>query len=130
MKRYYLATSTKARHGLWKDVKAILEKHAALELDWTVMFDNYLKAPSDALRKTIASSEIACVKSADIFVLLLPGGYGTMVEFGAAYAAGKPIIVFDPYQKMGVYHFLHLPGLQVTDNLEELESKFVELCEN
>tara|TARA_R110000751_G_scaffold76798_7_gene154810 strand:+ start:69 stop:461 length:393 start_codon:yes stop_codon:yes gene_type:complete len=130
MKRFYLATGAEKRHGLWVDVRKILEKHAALELDWTVMLDNYLKNPSPALRATIATSEIACVQSADIFVLIIPGGFGSMVEYGAAYAAGKPILVFDPYKKTGVYHFLNLPGIYITGDLQELEDKFRELCGN
>lgn len=121
--RYYLATGQDNR-GLFSDVRALLDNHGALELDWTVMIDNYMQNPSLALKKTIAASEIACVKSADVFVLILPGGHGSMVEFGTAYACGKDIFVYDPMHKMERYHFLRLPGLNIVDNLDDLEEQF------
>lgn len=36
----------------------------------------------------IALAEIAAVREADVLVVLLPGGYGTHVEIGAALALG------------------------------------------
>ena len=40
-----------------------------------------------------ALAEIAAVREADVLVVLLPGGYGTHVEIGAALALGKPVIL-------------------------------------
>jgi len=43
-----------------------------------------------------ASAELAGVREADVLVVLLPGGYGTHVEIGAALALGKPVIIHAP----------------------------------
>jgi nucleoside 2-deoxyribosyltransferase len=41
----------------------------------------------------IAVAELKGVREADVLVVLLPGGYGTHVEIGAALALGKPVIL-------------------------------------
>ena len=46
-------------------------------------------------------------------------------EYGAAYASGKPIIVFDPYANLGKYHFMKLRGLAIVNNLDDLEEEFI-----
>lgn len=46
-----------------------------------------------------ALAEIAAVREADVLVVLLPGGYGTHVEIGAALALGKPVILHAPDRK-------------------------------
>jgi nucleoside 2-deoxyribosyltransferase len=47
----------------------------------------------------IAVAELAGVREADVLIALLPGGYGTHVEIGAALALGKPVILHAPDQK-------------------------------
>jgi nucleoside 2-deoxyribosyltransferase len=47
----------------------------------------------------IAAEELAGVQAADVLIVLLPGGYGTHVEIGAALALGKPVILHAPDQK-------------------------------
>lgn len=49
--------------------------------------------------REIAIAEIAGVRDADVLVALLPGGYGTHVEIGAALALGKQIILHTPDQE-------------------------------
>ena len=44
-------------------------------------------------------AEMAAVREADVLVVLLPGGYGTHVEIGAALALGKPVILHAPDRK-------------------------------
>src|SRR4051812_32235737 len=46
-----------------------------------------------------AQAEIAGVQEADVLIVLLPGGFGTHVEIGAALALGKPIILHAPDRK-------------------------------
>lgn len=41
----------------------------------------------------IAESEIGGIKSADVVIVLMPGGYGTHVELGAALSLGKPVVM-------------------------------------
>jgi len=47
----------------------------------------------------IALAELAGVAEADVLVVLLPGGYGTHVEIGAALAAGKRVVLHAPDQQ-------------------------------
>jgi nucleoside 2-deoxyribosyltransferase len=47
----------------------------------------------------VALREIAGVRDADVLIVLLPGGFGTHVEIGAALALGKPVILHAPDQK-------------------------------
>jgi nucleoside 2-deoxyribosyltransferase len=44
----------------------------------------------------VAQQEIAGVRAADVLIVLLPGGFGTHVEIGAALALGKPVVVHAP----------------------------------
>jgi nucleoside 2-deoxyribosyltransferase len=47
----------------------------------------------------LALAELAGVREANVLIVLLPGGYGTHVEIGAALALGKPVILHAPDQK-------------------------------
>lgn len=47
----------------------------------------------------IALKELKGVEEADALIVLLPGGYGTHVEIGAALALGKPVILHAPDRK-------------------------------
>jgi nucleoside 2-deoxyribosyltransferase len=47
----------------------------------------------------VAVAELKGVRDADVLVVLLPGGYGTHVEIGAALALGKPVILHAPDRK-------------------------------
>jgi Nucleoside 2-deoxyribosyltransferase len=55
-------------------------------------------ASSDEYGK-IALAELKGVRDADVLVVMLPGGFGTHVEIGAALALGKPVIVHAPDRK-------------------------------
>jgi len=44
----------------------------------------------------IALAELQGVHEADVLIALLPGGFGTHVEIGAALALGKPVILHAP----------------------------------
>src|SRR5262249_46847856 len=43
-----------------------------------------------------AVAELAGVKDADVLIVLLPGGYGTHVEIGAALALEKRVVMHAP----------------------------------
>ena len=47
----------------------------------------------------IAQAELAGVREADVLIVLLPGGFGTHVEIGAALALSKPVIIHAPDRK-------------------------------
>src|SRR5260370_18430217 len=48
----------------------------------------------------IALKELDGVRDADVLIVLLPGGYGTHVEIGAALALGKQVILHAPDRKI------------------------------
>ena len=90
----YIATSlaNHANHNLLRDE---LAKHGIrLSFDWTLPRDPEIP------RSELAWLELQGVKYADLVVVLLPGGRGTHVEFGAALAYEKPIIVYGPEQQV------------------------------
>ena len=58
---------------------------------WTAGDEGGPEAYSD-----IAIRELRGVLEADVLIVLLPGGYGTHVEIGAALALGKPVILYAP----------------------------------
>lgn len=72
----------------------------------------------------IALAELAGVREADVLIVLLPGGYGTHVEIGAALALGKPVIIHAPDQKTletpyaCVFHYHPLVTLLVSERVD------------
>src|SRR5260370_31106916 len=44
----------------------------------------------------VALKELEGVRKPDVLIVLLPGGFGTHVEIGAALALGKPVILHSP----------------------------------
>ena len=54
------------------------------------------EAHNPAVYADMAQAELAGVREADVLIVLLPGGFGTHVEIGAALALGKRIIIHAP----------------------------------
>jgi nucleoside 2-deoxyribosyltransferase len=90
-KRFYLST----RKDRGAEGAALLQ--ALKSRGWECTF-NWTAQPEGGPAKysEIALAEIAAVQDADVLVVLLPGGYGTHVEIGAALALGKPVIMHAP----------------------------------
>lgn len=72
----------------------------------------------------IAQAELAGVREADVLIVLLPGGFGTHVEIGAALALEKPIIIHAPDRKTletpyaCVFHYHPLVALLVSERVD------------
>lgn len=81
-------------------------------------------AHSAAEHGDIAKAELAGVRDADVLIVLLPGGFGTHVEIGAALALGKPVIIHAPDQKTldtpykCVFHYHPLVKLLISESLD------------
>ena len=64
------------------------------------------------------------MRDADVLVVLLPGGYGTHVEIGAALALGKPVILHAPDRKtletpyLCVFHYHPAVKLVISEPLD------------
>lgn len=94
VKRYYLSTR-KDRSAEADSLSATL-KARGWERTFTWTPDDG-EGPEE--HAAIAKAELQGVRDADVLVVLLPGGYGTHVEIGAALALGKPVILHAPDQK-------------------------------
>jgi nucleoside 2-deoxyribosyltransferase len=83
------------------------------------------EGPCDAAEYAkIAQAELSGVQQADALIVLLPGGFGTHVEIGAALALRKPIIIHAPDHKTletpyaCVFHYHPLVTLLVSERVE------------
>jgi hypothetical protein len=111
-KRFYLSTRKD------RSAEGAVLSAALIAQGWSCTFDwAALKDVVPSRYGEIAKAEIAGVRDADVLVVLLPGGYGTHAEIGAALALGKPIIIHAPNQQVldtpypCVFHF-H-PGVKI-----------------
>lgn len=88
--RVYIATRLEraADHRLVRDALAALGHQ--LTYDWTIHGSVWADG-HDKIRQ-VAAAELEGVTSADLVIVLLPGGRGTHTELGAAIAAGRPVL--------------------------------------
>lgn len=91
MKRVYIATGLDnwKRHNQLRDM--LLAHHIGLTYDWTP-HGAIWAAERDRLRE-VAELEADGVITADLVVVLLPGGRGTHAEMGIAIGAGRPVLL-------------------------------------
>ena len=92
-KRFYLAT----RKDRATEADQLLEALKAEGWERTFTWINE-ETGADGHAK-LAQAELAGVREADVLIVLLPGGFGTHVEIGAALALGKPVILHSPDRK-------------------------------
>jgi len=90
-KRFYLSTRKNSSARAEALLEALKASGWQRTFDWTD-WGNI----GSARYAELASAEIAAVKEADVLVVLLPGGFGTHVEIGAALALKKPVIIHAP----------------------------------
>jgi nucleoside 2-deoxyribosyltransferase len=90
-KHFYLSTR-KDRNAEAGPLLAALKA-----IGWERTFDWAHRGASTASEYAdLAVAEIAGIRDADVLIVLLPGGYGTHVEIGAALALEKPVILHAP----------------------------------
>lgn len=111
-KRFYVAT----RKDRSAQADALSEILGAEGWERTFAWTELDASNPDEFAAT-AVAEVEAVRRADVLIVLLPGGYGTHVEIGAALALGKPVILHAPDRKTlqtpypCVFHY-H-PGVKV-----------------
>jgi nucleoside 2-deoxyribosyltransferase-like protein len=93
-KRYYLST----RKDRSSQAAPILEALKARGWERTFVWKDEGGSSPDGYAEA-ALAELEGVREADVLIVLLPGGFGTHVEIGAALALGKPVILHAPDQK-------------------------------
>lgn len=92
-KRFYLATQKDSSSRAETLLKALSAHGWQRTYTWTNE-DTGKDRSSE-----IALAELQGVKDADVLIALLPAGFGTHVEIGAALAWGKPVILHAPDEK-------------------------------
>lgn len=88
--RYYLASSLDNAA-----VAAALAERLATE-GHAVTYRWWLHGPQPHRMREVSQLEMLGVLTADVVIVLLPGGRGTHVEMGAAIAAGKSVVLVGP----------------------------------
>lgn len=118
-KRFYLST----RKDRLDQAAPLLEALRANGWEQTFAWSNKETRDSSEYAD-IAKAELAGIREADILVVLLPGGFGTHVEIGAALAFGKRIILHAPDRKTletpyaCVFHYHPLVTLLVSERID------------
>jgi nucleoside 2-deoxyribosyltransferase len=109
-KRFYLAT----RKDRSEQAAPLLEALKAQGWERTFIWTALDEASTDGYGE-VAQKELAGVRDADVLIVLLPGGFGTHVEIGAALALDKPVILHAPdretLEKPYPCIFHHHPGV-------------------
>ncbi len=93
-KRFYVSS----RKDRSEQANALSEALKAHGWERTFVWTDQVNATREAHAAT-AVAELKGVHNADVLIVLLPGGFGTHVEIGAALALGKRIILHSPDQK-------------------------------
>jgi nucleoside 2-deoxyribosyltransferase len=93
-KRFYLATRKDRGEQAARLLRALKSQGWERTYSWTAE-----EGGTPEQYSGIAVKELKGVEEADVLIVLLPGGYGTHVEIGAALALGKPVILHAPDRK-------------------------------
>lgn len=93
-KRFYLATR-KDRADQANAISGVLK---GFGWERTLTWSDQAFADSESYAE-LAQAELQAIQDADVLIVMLPGGYGTHVEIGAAIALGKPVILHAPDKK-------------------------------
>jgi nucleoside 2-deoxyribosyltransferase len=118
-KRFYVSS----RKDRSEQANALSEALKADGWERTFVWTDQPGAGPEA-RAATAEAELKGVRDADILVVLLPGGFGTHVEIGAALALGKKVLLHSPDQKTletpypCVFHYHPSVKLIVSETLE------------
>src|ERR1700688_2278313 len=120
-KRFYLATRKDRSEQAARLLQALKSQGWERTYSWTAEEEE----KGDAKQYSeIALNELKGVEDADVLIVLLPGGYGTHVEIGAALALGKPVILHAPNRKTLVtpyscaFHYHPAVNLLVSEQLD------------
>jgi nucleoside 2-deoxyribosyltransferase len=90
-RRFYLATKKDRSDQAADLLRALKSQGWERTYSWTSEEKGNAEQYSE-----IALKELKGVEEADVLIVLLPGGYGTHVEIGAALALGKSVILHAP----------------------------------
>ncbi|WP_054707615.1 hypothetical protein [Bacillus sp. JCM 19041] len=120
--KYYIASSFANISQVCSLNQTLSEMGHSVTYDWT----KNERTTIIANMNRIAQLEKAAVLESDIFIMLLPAGRGSHIEYGMALATDKPIILYSPQNEVLETTFYHMPNVQiVTGNDRELVKAIV-----
>ncbi|HPA71675.1 MAG TPA: group-specific protein [Spirochaetota bacterium] len=94
--KFYLASSLANSVNADRVINYLIWKEWMVTYDWT----SHGAVEGARLMEDVSQKEIAGVREADVFFLLLPGRHGSHVELGAALALRKPVVILSPSQDL------------------------------
>lgn len=83
---------------------------------------------SDLISSSIQEKE--AIKSADVIIIVLPGGLGTHIEIGMALAWEKKVYLCSTDEKLlnGTVNFYYLPDIiKLSGNIDDIIQKIIKL---
>ena len=89
--RYYIATALERAGDRNALAKALNARGWSCTYDWTA--HGSVQGQGAARMAEVAAAELLGVITADVVIVLLPGGRGTHCELGAALAARVPVVL-------------------------------------
>ena len=96
--KFYVATRFSNKAEVRRTAKLLKRQfNHDITYNWT---EQPLLPVTEKLLRESAVEEIKGVNSADYVVAILPGGYGTHVEIGAALAQDKPVFLVVPNDRL------------------------------
>jgi nucleoside 2-deoxyribosyltransferase len=119
MKRGFYLSTRKDRSSQNAALLEVLEQHG---WERTYVWGD-IDSNSDQYGE-IAEAELKGIRLADVVLVLLPGGFGTHVELGAALALDKPVLLHAPDYKtletpyVCVFHYHPMVQLIVSDVID------------
>lgn len=125
-KRFYLATRKDRSEQAAPLLEALKAQGWECTFEWAAQDSSSIEG-----YRELAVKELAGIQEADVLIVMLPGGYGTHVEIGAALALRKKVILHAPDRKTletpyaCVFHY-H-PGIKLLVS-ETLDIKEVIAC--
>lgn len=113
--KYYIASS----FANIASVRSLNQRLSAIGHSVTYDWTKNERTTSIADLSRIAQLEKAAVIESDVFIMLLPAGRGSHIEYGMALATNKPIILYSPQDEVLDTTFYHIPNVQIITGNEK-----------
>ncbi|WP_078394091.1 hypothetical protein [Shouchella patagoniensis] len=113
--KYYIASS----FANIARVRSLNQRLSAIGHSVTYDWTKNERTTSIAELSRIAQLEKAAVIESDVFIMLLPAGRGSHIEYGMALASNKPIILYSPRDEVLDTTFYHMPNVQIITGNEK-----------
>jgi hypothetical protein len=130
--KFYVATRLESADLAKKVIADLTARGHTVTYDWTLAGS----VRGDAMKlRAVAEAEVNGVRTADVLILLLPGGRGAHTELGIAIGAGVPALIWSPdpaplgfeRETSAFYHHPRVGHVQALEDLPELLANLVDV---